>query len=71
MKLCLLILVRAYRLIVSPLVGPCCRYDPSCSAYAAEAIEKHGAGRGAWLAMRRVLRCHPFHKGGLDPVPER
>jgi hypothetical protein len=70
-KYALLFLLRAYRLIVPPLTGPCCRYYPSCSAYASEAIEKHGAVRGVWLAGRRVLRCHPFHEGGFDPVPER
>jgi putative membrane protein insertion efficiency factor len=67
----LLLLLRVYRRAVSPWLGPCCRFSPSCSQYAAEAIEKHGAARGAWLAARRLLRCHPFHAGGLDPVPER
>ena len=65
----LLALVRAYRLLVSPLLGPRCRFAPSCSAYAAEALTVHGAARGSWLAVRRVLRCHPFHPGGHDPVP--
>ncbi len=65
----LLILVRAYQRLVSPLLPPACRFHPSCSAYAATAIERHGAAKGSWLAARRVLRCHPFHPGGVDPVP--
>jgi uncharacterized protein len=63
-------LVRAYRAYVSPLLGPRCRFAPSCSAYALEALETHGALRGTWLAVRRVSRCHPFHRGGYDPVPD-
>ena len=61
--------VWAYRLTLGPLLGPACRFEPSCSAYALEALERHGARRGAWLALRRLLRCHPFHAAGFDPVP--
>jgi putative membrane protein insertion efficiency factor len=63
--------VRAYRLLLSPLKPPCCRYRPTCSRYALDALQAHGAARGAWLALRRVLRCHPLGGGGDDPVPER
>jgi len=63
-------LVRAYRLALSPLLPPSCRFEPSCSAYALEALSRHGALRGSWLAARRVARCHPFHPGGVDAVPE-
>jgi hypothetical protein len=65
----LLAAVQAYRLLLSPLLGPSCRYEPSCSAYALEAIANHGPWRGTWLALRRVLRCHPLRPGGYDPVP--
>lgn len=60
--------IRAYRLVASPFPSPC-RYVPSCSTYALEAVERHGALRGGWLALRRLLRCHPFRAGGFDPVP--
>lgn len=63
--------IRAYRALVSPLLGPRCRFAPSCSAYAVEAIETRGVGVGLWLAARRLVRCHPWHPGGYDPVPAR
>ena len=69
MKRLLLLLVQFYRSCLSPLTPPSCRYYPTCSAYAMEAIERYGARRGAWMALRRILRCHPFHRGGYDPVP--
>ncbi len=62
-------LVRGYQLAISPFFPPSCRFHPSCSHYAIEALEKHGVLRGTWLALRRVLRCHPWHPGGHDPVP--
>ena len=62
-------LVHAYRVVVSPLLGPRCRFAPSCSAYAIEALRTHGALRGSWLTVRRLVRCHPFNRGGVDPVP--
>lgn len=69
MKRVLLALVRFYRRAISPFRPPCCRYNPTCSQYALEAIEKYGALKGGWMAFRRILRCNPFHKGGYDPVP--
>jgi putative membrane protein insertion efficiency factor len=65
----LLLSIHAYRMLLSPLLGGCCRFEPSCSAYAVEAVTRHGPVRGAWLAVRRVLRCHPLRPGGYDPVP--
>lgn len=65
----LILLIGGYRVAISPFLGPGCRFEPSCSSFAMEAVSKHGALRGGWLAMRRVLRCHPLHPGGLDPVP--
>jgi putative membrane protein insertion efficiency factor len=65
----LVILITGYRRFVSPLLAPRCRFEPSCSAYALEAVREHGALRGTWLAVRRIGRCHPFHPGGFDPVP--
>jgi putative membrane protein insertion efficiency factor len=69
MRLILQTLIRGYQLIVSPWLGPRCRFYPSCSQYAHEALAVHGALRGSWLALRRLSRCHPWHPGGLDPVP--
>ena len=71
MRYVLIGLLRAYRLLISPLYGQVCRYHPSCSAYALEAVQKHGAVKGTWLAVRRVGRCHPWAAGGYDPVPHR
>lgn len=65
----LVLALRGYRALISPLLPPSCRFYPSCSAYALEAVQVHGALRGSWLAARRLSRCHPFHAGGLDPVP--
>ena len=65
----LLVPIRLYRALLSPLLPPLCRFHPSCSAYAMQALETHGPVRGLWLAVRRLMRCHPFHPGGLDPVP--
>jgi len=69
MKKVLIALVNFYRAAISPYRRPCCRYYPTCSQYALEALEKYGAFKGGWLALCRVLRCNPFHKGGYDPVP--
>ena len=69
MKRLLILGVRGYQIGLSPLLPASCRYYPSCSAYAIEALERHGAVRGTWLSVRRILRCHPFHPGGYDPVP--
>ncbi|GLZ32687.1 hypothetical protein Lesp02_48750 [Lentzea sp. NBRC 105346] len=67
----LLLPVHFYRRFISPLLPPTCRFHPSCSAYAVEALNVHGALRGSWLTVRRLLRCGPWHPGGLDPVPPR
>ncbi|RIX54164.1 membrane protein insertion efficiency factor YidD [Paenibacillus nanensis] len=63
--------IHVYRKFISPLKPPTCRFYPTCSAYALEAIERHGAAKGGWLAAKRIARCHPFHPGGYDPVPEK
>lgn len=65
----LLGLIRVYQVTLSPYTGYCCRFEPSCSKYAAEAIREHGAWRGSWLALRRLSRCHPLGRSGYDPVP--
>lgn len=62
-------LIRGYQLIVSPVLGPACRFYPSCSQYASLAIDRYGVVKGSYMAIRRLLRCHPFHPGGFDPVP--
>lgn len=69
MKKILIMLVKFYRSKISPLRKPCCRFVPTCSQYALEALEKYGAAKGSWLAIKRISKCHPFHKGGYDPVP--
>ncbi len=70
-KKVLIILIRAYRYGLSPLMGNHCRFYPSCSSYAETAIAEHGFIKGSWLTMRRLSRCHPWHPGGCDPVPEK
>jgi putative membrane protein insertion efficiency factor len=65
----LIFLIRIYQRAISPLLGPVCRFEPSCSRYAAKCLELHGAARGSWLSIRRLSRCHPFHPGGYDPPP--
>jgi len=69
MKKFVLGLIRLYQRYVSPMTPPSCRYVPTCSQYAVEAVSKYGAMKGSWLAMKRISRCHPFHEGGYDPVP--
>ena len=69
MRTVLVLLVRGYQVSLGPLLPASCRYYPSCSAYAIEALQKHGALRGSWLAARRIVRCNPFRPGGFDPVP--
>jgi putative membrane protein insertion efficiency factor len=68
-KLLLILFVRAYQVALSPILPAACRYYPTCSHYAIEALEKHGALHGGWLALKRIARCHPFRPGGFDPVP--
>ncbi|NOX37894.1 MAG: membrane protein insertion efficiency factor YidD [Calditrichaeota bacterium] len=70
MKYLFIYLIKFYRLAISPFFPPSCRFYPSCSEYAQEAILKHGAIRGGWLSIKRIAKCHPFHPGGIDPVPE-
>nr|WP_290669336.1 membrane protein insertion efficiency factor YidD [Ardenticatena sp.] len=69
MKSIALWLIRFYQRYISPLTGPSCRFQPTCSQYTYEAIEKYGFVKGMWLGIKRILRCHPFHPGGYDPVP--
>ena len=69
MRRILSVVILAYQYAVSPLFARSCRFHPSCSAYALEAVERYGSLRGAWLAVKRLLRCHPWHPGGCDPVP--
>jgi putative membrane protein insertion efficiency factor len=71
MRFVLKTLIRVYQVALSPLLGPNCRYYPTCSQYAIEAIEAHGSLRGTWLTIKRISRCHPWHEGGFDPVPGR
>jgi putative membrane protein insertion efficiency factor len=65
----MLAMLRFYKRNISPMLPPCCRFEPTCSVYAMQAIEKYGALKGGWLALKRILRCNPFHPGGYDPVP--
>lgn len=65
----LLLLIKAYQLLISPMLGPSCRFTPTCSEYAAQALKKYGALKGVWLSIKRVGRCHPWHDGGYDPLP--
>jgi len=71
MRFVLKFLIRVYQVALSPLLGPNCRYYPTCSQYAIEALEIHGSLKGTWLTIKRIGRCHPWHEGGFDPVPGR
>lgn len=68
-KKALIMMIKAYRFVISALLGNCCRFEPSCSTYALEAIRIHGCLKGSWLMLKRLSRCHPWHAGGIDPVP--
>lgn len=69
MRWLLLFLLRLYKVVLSPILPPMCRFEPTCSVYAMRAVGKYGAVRGGWLSLKRLFRCHPFHPGGWDPVP--
>jgi len=69
MQTALITLIKGYQYLISPFIGPTCRFYPSCSAYAEEALKSHGVARGLWLSTKRLARCHPFSAGGVDPVP--
>ncbi|KAA6448495.1 membrane protein insertion efficiency factor YidD [Bacillus swezeyi] len=71
MKTLFMLIIRIYQKWISPILPPSCRFYPTCSNYGLEAIEKHGAFKGGWLTIKRILKCHPFHPGGVDPVPEK
>lgn len=71
MKTILKSIIKIYQKAISPLLPPSCRFYPTCSNYGLEAIETHGAMKGSWLAVRRISKCHPFHEGGFDPVPDK
>jgi putative membrane protein insertion efficiency factor len=71
MKYMLMVFIQFYRKCISPFTPPSCRFYPTCSSYGLEAIQKHGAIAGGWLTLKRILKCHPFHPGGFDPVPEK
>ncbi|GAA6168987.1 membrane protein insertion efficiency factor YidD [Sessilibacter corallicola] len=71
MKQCLIFLIRMYRYFLSPWLGDNCRFEPTCSQYCIECLEKHGAIKGGWLGLKRLVKCNPFHKGGIDPVPDK
>ncbi|MBO5940569.1 MAG: membrane protein insertion efficiency factor YidD [Kiritimatiellae bacterium] len=71
MRTALILLVRAYQVVLSPLFAGCCRFEPSCSNYMIEALQVHGVAKGLYLGIRRLLRCHPFGKSGYDPVPPK
>ncbi|MGY4676397.1 membrane protein insertion efficiency factor YidD [Pasteurella sp. P03HT] len=64
-------LIRIYQLVISPLIGPRCRFTPTCSCYGIEALKTHGAIKGSWLTLKRILKCHPLNEGGYDPVPPK
>ncbi|NGX45591.1 MAG: putative membrane protein insertion efficiency factor [Chlamydiae bacterium] len=69
MRKVLIFFIRFYQLALSPFVGKCCRFYPTCSDYACEAVDKHGFWKGGWLTLKRMVKCHPFHRGGYDPPP--
>ncbi|APA03867.1 membrane protein insertion efficiency factor YidD [Bacillus velezensis] len=71
MKTIMIAFIRGYQKFISPLTPPSCRFYPTCSQYGIEAVKTHGALKGGWLTLKRILRCHPFHPGGVDPVPEK
>ena len=71
MKFLIIGIIKTYQTLISPLFPPSCRFYPSCSQYALEAVSTYGALRGGWLAIKRISKCHPFHEGGLDPVPAK